>query len=214
MLIRNNSSDQINLGFVNHVIRLEPGEIAEVEEIIVEEPSFQNLENLGILEILDFEPDPTRLAVKQEIDGELSDLDVRVSALEAAGSVTASQEYNFSYWSIPSSTVGPMFLEIEFADLIPVRFNGFLTRAYIRVSSARTNGGIQVRPTKNGTPIVDSALQLDIGLANPQEQVLEIPVGNLAYEFTKEDKLGAQITSSLFAPVGANVLVSYVLTQV
>lgn len=96
MIIQNTSTQIMYLGFVNNGLELDPGEIYDIEEIHVENPTFQYMENEGLITILSYDPDFTRLAVREEVTG-------------GGGTdpgVTITEETPFSFVNAPEVNVG------------------------------------------------------------------------------------------------------------
>jgi len=67
MIIRNDSSTILKLGFIRQGLILAVGESATVSEDLVENASFKSLENSGVLTIVSYDTDDTRYVVKQEL---------------------------------------------------------------------------------------------------------------------------------------------------
>ena len=66
MIIKNITAATIHLGFYKQGITLAAAEEAEVDQNIIESPSFKLMENNDILQIMQYDIDPTRYAIKME----------------------------------------------------------------------------------------------------------------------------------------------------
>lgn len=212
MIIKNTGDESISIGFINQGVTLDVGQTYEVPETIVENPFFQDYENIGVLTIISYDSDPTRIAVKQEMDVVSNDLDSRVTSLETSIFSSGDQNFNLTHWGVGSNIQLPAYHDEGFVSEKPVVFTGYITRAYIQASSVVSSGSISVKLTKESTLISAEDFILTLGVGE-KEKLIEIPSGVLDYMYTKNNKLGAEVTSVGLLPVGLHIFLSYLFTK-
>lgn len=69
MNIKNDYSGRVFLGFIKQGIWISPGQIIEVPDNVVENVTFKSMQNSGKISIVQFDPDHTRYAIRDELSG-------------------------------------------------------------------------------------------------------------------------------------------------
>ena len=194
MIIKNTYGKRIFIGFVAHGRWLEPNQLTDVPETVVQNDTFRRMENLGQLEIISYNPDQTRFAVLQEVKPVLDDHETRIDDLEAGAGGFPGVPIDFKFWRLPASILNAdlytedILLEKQFSSNVSV------TKATIKLSTPVTAGTITCTLYKNAGAVPEFTMNISAGDFVAHEELLN------TINLIPTDKLSAKVTTTGVAP--------------
>jgi hypothetical protein len=121
--------------------------------------------------------------------------------------------YDFGYWYFPANTTAVIKPTGGIGNGIVAKQDGYFSATSALLFPVCTSGEMVIKPTINGTPIVDTSLDLTFNTGNPQYDNAS-EAKDPAFFFSAGSLLGLQgATNAIFGPTvscRANMMICYV----